>query len=426
MLPPAEPLELSTAFQKVGIALGLGLLVGMQRERAKSRLAGIRTFALLTVLGAVSGLLAQHLGGWVVAAGLVAVSLLLVVGNLGKIAAGNDASGLTTEMAVLLMYGVGAYVVLGHTPLAIAMGGAVAVLLHLKDTLHRLVARIGEEDVRAIMQFALIALVILPVLPDQTYGPFDVLNPRQIWMMVVLIVGMSLGGYVAFKLVGQQAGTVLAGLLGGLISSTATTVGHARRTKEAPDGVAAAALIIMIASTMAFGRVLAEIAVVAPGFLATAWPPLAVMLGWMALLAGALWFWARGESDHAPEPKNPAELKPALIFGAIYAGVLLAVAAAKDYLGDRGLYVVALISGLTDMDAITLSTSRLVEQERLEGDTAWRVILLAALANLVFKGGTAVVLGHRRLGLWVGAAFAAATVGGLLLLFLWPTPVAPG
>lgn len=393
------------------IALGLGLLVGLQRQRVDSRLAGLRTFAFVTVLGTVTALVSQHFGPWLVAMGFVGVIALAVIGNVIKYRAGIFDPGQTTEAAMLLMYMIGAYLTVGSRPLAVALGAAIAVLLHWKEPLHRFVARIGEPDFRAIMVFVLLSLVILPVLPDHTFGPYNVLNPREIWLMVVLIAGIGLAGYLAFKLWGEDAGTLLGGALGGLVSSTATTVSYARRAATMPAAADAAALVIMIASGLAFVRVAVEISVVAPAFLPVAGPRLAVPAVATALLVAVLWFRDRDDRDGVPAPSNPTELKAALVFGAIYAGVLLAVAAARDLVGDRGLYTVAVISGLTDVDAITLSTSNLVSADRLDEDTGWRIILVAALANLVFKGGIVAFLGAaallRRIALLFGFVLAA-------------------
>jgi uncharacterized membrane protein (DUF4010 family) len=282
------------------------------------------------------------------------------------------------------------------------------------------VGRIGEKDLRAIMQFVLIALVILPVLPDRDMGPYGVLNPFQIWWMVVLIVGLSLAGYVAYKLFGAGAGTVLAGILGGLISSTATTASYARRSRESPELSRLAALVVMLASTVVFGRVLVEIAAVARGRLLDLAPPLAAMLGICALVSGAAWLLGRDGEEELPKQENPAELKAALLFGALYAAVLLAVAFARDRFGTAGLYTVAALSGLTDMDAITLSTSRLVQASQLDPGTGWRAILLASMANLGFKAGIVAVLGSRALLGRIALLFGAALAGGGLIFWLWP------
>ncbi|HWB19441.1 MAG TPA: MgtC/SapB family protein, partial [Phycisphaerales bacterium] len=171
-------------FTNLGISLGLGLLVGLQRERAASQLAGFRTFALITLLGTIAGLLAQTLGVWIVVAGLLGVAVSFAAGNLAFAKKDEPNPGITTEIAALIMFCVGAYLVLGQRSVAVAIAGATAVLLWAKPILHGLVKKIGDDEIKAMMQLTLIALVILPILPDKAYGPFQVLNPRQIWWMV--------------------------------------------------------------------------------------------------------------------------------------------------------------------------------------------------------------------------------------------------
>jgi uncharacterized membrane protein (DUF4010 family) len=407
-------------FLQLGIALLLGLLVGLQRERTEPAVAGIRTFPLITIFGTVCGLLSLEHGGWVMAAGLLAVAALFVIANLALVQSGQIDPGLTTEMAALLMFGVGAYLAVGSMGVAVAVGGAVAVLLQLKKPMHQFVAAIGESDIKAIMQFALISLVILPVLPNREYGPYAVVNPFKVWLMVVLIVGIGLSGYVAYKWLGARTGTLLGGLLGGLISSTATTVSFARRTTAAPASAGTAALVIMLASTVVFVRVLIEVAAVAPGSFARLAPPLFGMLLVCVLISAGTYFFLRQEETEVAPHGNPAELKPALIFAGLYAVVILAVAAAKEHFGAGGLYVVAVLSGLTDMDAITLSTANLVENGRLAAERGWRVILVASLANLVFKAGIVGFLGARALLTRLLLMFALAGLGGALILLLWP------
>ena len=413
-------MELAPIYHKLAIALGLGLLVGLQRERTNARLAGFRTFPLITLLGAVCGLLSESFGGWVVAAGLVGLIGLLIVGNLPANRSKEADPGLTSEVAMLVMFAVGALLVVSQTALAITIGGTVAVLLHLKPQMHSFASRIGDRDFKAVMQFVLISLVILPVLPNQFYGPYQVLNPFKIWMMVVLIVGISLGGYLIYKLLGPRAGTLAAGVLGGLISSTATTASYARQRSQSPGATALAAFVITCASAIVFARVLVLIGATAPGFLATASAPISAMLSTVGVLA--VWFWSttRHETTAMLAQENPAELKPALIFAGLYALVLIGTAVARDYLGEGGLYAVAILSGLTDMDAITLSVSQLVSSEKISSDTGWRVILAAAMSNMVFKAAMVAVIGERRLTLRVAAAFAVALAVGGLLLARWP------
>lgn len=407
-------------FLQLFVALGLGLLVGLQRERVDPAIAGIRTFALITVLGTLAALLGRSFGGWIVAVGLLVAAGLVMSGNLVRMSRGDADPGQTTEFTAAVMYCVGALVVLAPLAVSVVLAGAVAVLLHLKEPLHRFVGRMGERDVRAIMQFVLIALVILPVLPDRPFGPYQVLNPYQAWWMVVLIVGLSLGGYVAYKLFGAHAGTALSGVLGGLISSTATTVSYARRTRDTPEAARLAALVIMIASTVVFGRVLVEMAAVAPGRMLQMGPPIGAMLGVAVTVSLVAWFFGRDHDAEPPEPENPAELKSALVFGALYAVVVLAVAFARDRFGTAGLYTVAVISGLTDVDAITLSTARLAAGGGLDPDTGWRAILLASLSNMIFKAGIVATLGSRALLGRITLLFGLALAGGGLILWLWP------
>ena len=408
-------------FQVVGISLALGLLVGVQRQHAESSIAGLRTFPMITLAGTLAALLDRlhDAHGWILAAGGVSVVSLVVSRNLALLKSDVPRDGMTTESAILLMFGVGAYLVAGERMLAVAVGVMIAVMLQFKPELHGIVERLGDMDLKAIMQFALFTCVILPVLPNDTYGPFDVINPFEVWLMVVLIVGISLGGYIIYKFFGENAGMLLGGLLGGAISSTATTVSYSRRTASDPDNARLASVVIMIASSIVFGRVLIEISIVAPSHVAELGFPVGVMFATSFLTALAVWVQARGQSDAMPEQSNPTEVKSAVIFGLLYAGVLLALAAAMEYLGDRGAYAVAVVSGLTDMDAITLSTARLVEDQGMATLDGWRLIVVASMSNLVFKLVIAAVIGNAVLLRRIGILFAVPLLTGVALLFLW-------
>lgn len=402
---------------QLAVALGLGLLVGLQRQRSESAIGGIRTFPLITVSGTLAALLAQSFGGWVVAAGFAVCAALLASANWMRLRNGDSDPGQTTEFAAVVMYGIGAWLVVGEMPVAIALGGTVAVLLHLRGFLHAWVEKVGDSDFRAVMQLVVIALVILPILPNRDMGPYGVLNPYEIWWMVVLIVGLSLLGYIAFKLFGARAGAALGGVLGGMISSTATTASYARRSKDHPETSRLGALVVMIASTVVFGRVLVEIAAVAPRYFLELAPPLAAMLAVGLVLSLAVWRSSRKEAPNLPEAHNPADLKSALLFGGLYALVLLAVAFARDRFGAAGVYGVAALSGLTDVDALTLSTARLVDSGRLAPGDGSRAILLGALANLVFKGGIVAVLGSPALRVRLAVLFGLALAAGAAIWF---------
>jgi len=409
-------LSLSDLFLRLGLGLGLGLLVGLERERSQEPMAGIRTFGLTGLLG---GLLALF-DPWMMAAGLVGVVALAVTGNLVKLRAGRVDPGQTTEIALLLVYGIGIAAVHLPAPVVLAAGGSTAVLLHFKERIHGAIRELGPRDLASIFRFVLITLVILPVLPDRSFGPYAVLNPREIWWMVVLIVGIGLAGYLGFKLLGQRAGTLLGGFLGGVVSSTATTMSYARQGDGGASARRRRAAVILIASAVVFVRVVLEIAIVGPRLLPAAWGPLTLLL--VILVLGIAVTWARDTSETSEtelDPGNPADLHSALLFGALYAAVLLAVAWAKDHLGSTGLYAVAVLSGLTDMDAITLSASRLVEAGRLADDQAWRAIVLASISNLAFKTGI-VVLWGRSLVARILPWWALAAGVGVAAVWLWP------
>jgi len=404
----------------IAVALGLGLLVGLEREWAGNHLAGIRTFPLLTVLGAVLALPFEALP-WMAPAGLLAVAGVLVAGYYVRTTRTDRGAGLTTAAAALAMYGAGVALGVGRVELGLLVGGAVALLLHWKRPMHELVERIGENDMRAVARMVLIALVVLPVLPDEAYDPYGVVNPFEIWLVVVLICGISLAGYLAYRFLGRTAGTLVGGLLGGLISSTATTVSYARISANRPAAGRVAALVIMIASTIVFVRVFVELAVVAPGIVFDMLPQLAAMAGWMLLIALVMWWRVpAGDAVGQGDIDDPLQIKAAVVFGLLYVAVLLAVAITERHLGGEGLYVVAGLSGLTDMDAITLSTAQMVDKGRLDVGTGWRMILIGAMANLLFKGCAVALLGGRRAALHVGVAFGLSIAGGVALLLLWP------
>ncbi len=412
-------------WQTLGISLGLGLLVGLQREWSKAEGAGIRTYPMITVLGTVCAFLAERYGAGILLGGILTVGALMVMMkimmNINLQVAEEPHTGPTTGMAALLMFAVGAVLAMGHTWPAMAIGGGVAVLLQWKKPLHGFVRRIGQADIQAIFRLVLIAMVVLPVLPDKSYGPYGVLNPFHIWLMVVLIVGISVGSYLLSKYLGAKAGSLLGGILGGLISSTATTISFARRSKTDPASSSLAAMVIMIASAIVFVRVAFEIAVVSPDILPFILPQLTVICIYMSMIAAVAWYFARDSHEKLPEADDPSDLGAAVVFGTLYAVVLFAVAAAKEHFGDQGLFFVAAVSGLTDMDAITLSTARLIDAGRLEVDTGWRMMMVGAMSNILFKAAAVAVLGGRKLLVRITVLFGFSLAGGAALLLFWPS-----
>jgi len=407
----------------LGIALGLGFLVGFQRQRDQKEMAGVRTFSFITILGALLGIIELETGNyWLLPAFGLGLVALMIASSFIKSKAGDNDPGLTTEVAALLMFSVGAYLVLGSQVIGVIVGGGVAFLLYLKSRLHKWIINLEDKDVRAIMTFAAISLIILPVLPDQTYGPYDVLNPYNIWLIVVLIVGISVAGYFIYRFMGKKVGIVSSGILGGLISSTATTVSYARMAKQSKNIGVLAVFVILTASAISFIRIIFEISVVAPGQIGSLVTPIAAVALVMILLSVILFILInRNKQDsEIPEPDNPAQFKSALIFGLLYGLILIGVAYTKAELGNEALYIVAIISGLTDVDAITLSLSNLMKSGSLETQLGWRLIVLAGLSNMLFKGIMAVVLGGKQLVKWIVITFGITIIAGLLVLWLWP------
>lgn len=408
-------------FIRLAVALGLGLLVGAQRQRVHREGAGVRTITLITVTGAVASMLAAEFGGAVLAATLVAVAALLVAARFRRSPDPKAPRGITTELAGLLMFGVGAVVAQGAIVAGVVLGGSVAVLLHWKRPLHALVARLGEAETEAVARLVLIALVILPVMPDEAMGPFDVLNPFRIWLMVVLIAGISLVAWLVGKAVGPRRGAVAAGLLGGLVSSTATAVSQARWSRKEAGALPFAAIGVTLSSAVVIGRVLVEISIAAPGFLAAAALPIG-LLGVFLALVGAGYvaaFWRKPVSAKADAP--PSDLRAPVAFALLYAVVLVAGAFVREHGTAAGLYGIAIGSGLTDVDSITLTTSELVRGAGLDPGTGWRLIVTAILSNLAFKCAAVAVLGSRALFRALLPAVLLSFAGGAALLAFGPS-----
>lgn len=400
------------------IATGIGLLIGLERERVPSSRAGLRTFALVGLLGALMAMLGRELDSSLpFVAGLLIVGLTIIAAYLRH--PDPTDPGTTSVAALVLCYGLGAATWFGHAQQAVMLAVGATVLLYFKAQLRGVATRLDSRDWISILQFGVLSLVILPILPNEEMGPYGALNPQQIWWMVVLIAGVGLAGYTALQLVGVRYGAVFVGVFGGLASSTATTVLYARQARELPGMNAMAALVIVMANLVMVLRVAVIAALVAPEVAGT----LALIIA-PALLLGALaavWHWRQlleRSEPVLPTTSNPAELKTAIGFGALYAVVLLAAAWLSDYAGSRGLYVLALVSGLTDVDAITLSSLRLFALERLALKVTVTAIGIAMLANLGFKLGMAAAIGGRALGLKAAVGMGAVALG-LVAGLLW-------
>jgi len=398
-------MERTNLFYRFGAALAIGVLVGLQREYAyggsdEELFAGVRTFGLIGLLGCTAALVASELASpWGFVGVVVPMGALVVVAHF--IGAWRyEGTGLTTEITTLLTILAGALCYWDYLALAAAIAVVTTVLLSLKPEMHAFAQRITREGVYATLKFAVVTVIVLPVLPNQTYGwpPLDVLNPYEIWLMVVLISGISFLGYVLIKLVGPRQGISLTGLLGGLISSTPVTLSFAERSREEAELAKPFALAITVAWAMTYLRVMVEVATLNASLLSKLWPPLlaSAVIG----LAYSAYLYLQQRTDEEGEIfySNPFELGTALKFGFLYAVVLLLSKAAQVYVGDTGVYLSSAISGLPDADAVTLSMAQLSRGGGgLDVTTAARAVVLGVMANTAAKG--AIVLGGGASGL---------------------------
>lgn len=419
-------MDLRQTFLSLGIALAAGALIGAERQQAQEKRAradfgGIRTFPLISLAGALGALMIPVAGLWVLGVLFAGLGALLTVSHARSVA--EKEPGISTEVAALITFALGALAAMpevlpgpGRYLLIAAVAGVVMALLALKQPLHGFAARVSADDVYATSKFVILALVVLPLLPDRAFGPLAVLNPYKIGLMIVLVAGLSFAGYVGARAFGGRRGLILTGLLGGLVSSTAVTLTFSGRAKEEPSIVSLCSLAIVVASATMFGRILAIVAFVDRPLLAAITWPMATM--GLVGFGAALWLYRR-EADkgakHEVPLRNPFELRQAVKFGLAYAVILFVAKAAQTTFGSSGVYASAVLAGLTDVDAIAISISQL-HREGLGDVPAATGITLAVTTNTIVKAGIAAVLGGPALGKRVGTILAAVLAAGGLAL----------
>ena len=403
-------------FFRFGISLAIGFMIGLQREyafREKKRdlLAGERTFALMALVGTLAAMVAD-----VFETSFAFLAVLLMVGVFSAIAYFNDAMlghvGLTTEITILITVLIGALCYWNYLTLAAALGITTTVLLSVKIETDRLVKALTREDIFAALQFAVISLVILPVLPKENNlpPPFDVLSPFRIWLMVVFISGINFAGYLAIKIAGPERGIGITGLLGGLVSSTGVTLGFSERSNREPSLAKPFTLAIMIAWTVMFGRVLVEVGVLNLQLLYLVWPPIAAAGAVGLLYCIYLYLSQRTTEKDTQEFSNPFDLVSAIKFGLLYALILVVARAAQLYFGDTGVYISSMLSGFADVDAITISLAQLSDAGTISMTVAAQSIVIATIANTIAKGAIVLIGG--------AALLKRSLVPGMLLVLI--------
>ncbi len=402
------------------IALALGALIGIERERKKegAEFAGVRTFILIAILGTISAYLSQDFPYfWIVSfAGLVVLVGLSYLVTTRK----NDDVGITTEIAAFLTFALGMLCFADEGMLlAPILAIIITTLLAIKPHLHQFAHRVSEKELINTLKFLIIAFVILPILPDEVMGPLAVFNPFQIWLMVVFISAISFTGYILMKFIGPERGLGVTGIVGGMVSSTAVATSMAARVKESELLMKAAVFATVVASSMMFLRMLFEVSVINPTLLPQLSAPMMVM-GILGILLG-VFAWRRAEIrqiDADLKLDNPFSLKPALIFGALFLAILFLSKIANIYLGSSGVYLASIISGVADVDAITISMA-LLAPDTISNNTAVTAITLAAISNTVFKFLITLFLGTRKFGRNIGFIFMVIILAGLLTILVF-------
>ncbi len=395
-------------------SLAIGLLIGLERERHPRAKAGLRTFALVALLAAVLAFLGDALATpWILIVGLAVVGAMIVSTYAREEVYSEP--GTTTIVALLVCYGLSAMVWYGPVRTAVMLAVVTVILLYFKAELRGVARRLTRRDLISMLQFAVLALIVLPLLPNEDFGRYGVINPYRIWLVVVLISGVSLTGYISLRIVGQRYGAPLLGFLGGLVSSTVTTMVYARYTRAHQEMQRLAVFVIVIANIVVLIRLAVLSSVIAPKTVTTLIPVLAS--GFLAGLLALVYLWRRStgiQDGPMPDIKNPTELRAALSFALVYTVVVFLSAWLSDIAGEKGLYALALISGLTDVDAISLSAMRLFNVERLSAQQATNIVVLAVLSNIAFKLGVVLVIGGKDLFLRCTTAMAAVAAGLIL------------
>jgi len=414
---------------RFGFALLIGALIGLEREfyqqKAESPdFAGIRTFSLIALLGSVSAYLADGFGVILAGVALGGLALMVTVSYRGALERKRTESGITTEVAALLTFLFGVLVMGDHPAVAIALAVITSLLLVSKGRLHTFIRSMSPEDIHVTLQFALVAAVILPLLPDRTIDPLGLLNPFQIWLMVVFVSGIGFSGYILMKTLGPSKGINLTAVLGGLASSTATTISFSSASREYPQMAGNYARAVVLASTVMLPRVTLLVLVLHPPLMLKVVIPLLTMV-----IAGSFFVFVLQRDQvagkmTAPQPseiENPLKLSTAIKFGLLFAIALILLEYAQSFLGSTGVYLASFLSGLTDVDAIALSATRLAADAQLSLDVAGNAVVIAALMNTVSKGAICYFSGTPELRRPVIKAFvlmvlAGATSGALVLL----------
>lgn len=413
------PLLPPLALERLLVALLVGALIGLDRERAEARkphhvFAGVRTFPLIALAGAIPMLVIDLTGPALLVVSFFAVTGVALMSYFRASATGDV--GATTEMAAVATFLLGVLAGAGHLVVAGATGVAIAVLLAAKPRIEAFSHALTSEELVATLELAVISVIILPLLPNRGYGPWEVLNPYDIWLMVVLVSALSFVGFIATRLLGEQRGLRVAAVVGALVSSTAVTMAMAERSRTQSALATTAAAATVLASVVMGVRVAVLAAIVNVGILPRLLPVIGAMTG-VGLLAA--WLLARAAAPASPGSTgtpltNPFSLAGAISFAALYAFILLLTQAGREYFGTRGRYVTAALAAIADVDAITIALTRSGAREG-QWQTPAALVTTALVVNTLVKLGIASMAGGGRFRWQVAGALAGMALVGALV-----------
>lgn len=397
---------------RLTVSLAIGLLIGLERgwrsrdEEDHHRAAGFRTFALSGLLGGIAGALSLQAGGLVIGFVFLGYVAAFTAFHWLEAAADRDFS-VTSVVAGMATFLLGTMAVVGDLRIAIASAVAVAILLALREPIHRWVASLTWQEIRAALILLAMSFLLLPFLPNRPVDPWAAINPYEIWLLAVLIAAISFGGYVAIRALGVQHGVILTAMMGGLASSTVTTLTFARLGREHPGSSRLLSAGILIAGTVMVARVGIVVVVLNGALLTKLAAPLLVTAIVLGLGGGVLL--VGGSERETPQLKigNPLALGSALKVAAFITAVMLAAQLLRWWFGSLGVLIVAAFSGIADVDAVTISMARLAP-ETVSVETAGQAILIAVAVNTVAKAAMAGWAGGWKIGMRVGGVSAVA------------------
>lgn len=409
--------ELFFMIQKIGIAILIGVLIGIERERTFSEqqksFAGIRTFPFVALFGFLGAFISSFTHYSAYLTFFIVFSVLVITSYVQTSKEGKI--GITTEVSSMLVFICGSLVYWNYIRIAAIIAIVLALFLSLKIKLHTFVETVSDEDITAVLKLGIVTIIILPLLPDRYFGPFQTFNLRVLWYMVIFVAALSFVGYILTKYVGVKRGISLTSLFGGLVSSTALAYSFSKRSKVSEMVSSNLAAGIIIASTIVFPKVFLEILVVNKNLISFIWIQLLLLM--LSGLIISRIFWNKSKTNTVGEItlKNPFELKSALLFGLIFGVILFLSKLSQYYLGEGGSYLLSIIAGLTNIDAITLSMAQLAGKE-ITHEVAANSIIFATLSNIIFKASIVFFIGSEQLRKIVLKGFGGIALTASIIL----------